>query len=263
MGISFAAAFVYYVRLGGARRLKTFFFRLLPLWLFVVVINSLFSGYGVSTLFVFPNGARVSLESTVYGATAATLTLTVLLWFACWNEVVTRDKFTDVLGGLAPKTALLTVMTLRFVPLYAKRLEETLSARRAAGLTNGKGKIDRLKDARAALLGATIRFLEMGIDTADYMKARGYGLKGKTNGSGRGFSPADAVLTALESTGAAISLACKLSGRAEAAYNPVIEISGASPVLVFSAAVYAAFCFLPVIYDLAEDVRWRRLYAKI
>lgn len=262
IGISFSAALAYSVKLKGKAALKMFFCALLPLLIFVVLINTIFAGYGVTVLYTFASGKRITLESAVCGGVTGSLVVTMLLWFACFNEVVTEDKFMYAFGGRMPNTALMLLMVFRFVPLYKRQLSETLSARRAAGLAQSSGRAAELKNACAAVSGVITRALENAIETADSMKSRGYGSGRRTSYSRFTFSPADAVMIIEILVLSAVIAAGKLSGFAEASYNPIIEIGGFSAMLAVSAAAYAIFCFFPIIYDFAEDIRWNRLYAK-
>lgn len=262
IGISFSAALAYAVKLKGKAALKMFFCALLPLLIFVVLINTVFAGYGVTVLYTFASGKRITLESAVCGGVTGSLVVTMLLWFACFNEVVTEDKFMYAFGGRMPNTALMLLMVFKFVPLYKRQLSETLSARRAAGLAQSSGRAAELKNACAAVSGVITRALENAIETADSMKSRGYGSGRRTSYSRFTFSPADAVMIIEILVLSAVIAAGKLSGFAEASYNPIIEIGGFSAMLAVSAAAYAIFCFFPIIYDFAEDIRWNRLYAK-
>lgn len=262
IGISFSAALAYAVKLKGKAALKMFFCALLPLLIFVVLINTVFAGYGVTVLYTFASGKRITLESAVCGGVTGSLVVTMLLWFACFNEVVTEDKFMYAFGGRMPNTALMLLMVFRFVPLYKRQLSETLSARRAAGLAQSGGRASELKNACAAVSGVITRALENAIETADSMKSRGYGSGRRTSYSRFTFSPADAVMIIEILVLSAVIAAGKLSGFAEASYNPIIVIGGFSAMLAVSAAAYAIFCFFPIIYDFAEDIRWNRLYAK-
>lgn len=262
IGISFSAALAYAVKLKGKAALKMFFCALLPLLIFVVLINTVFAGYGVTVLYTFASCKRITLESAVCGGVTGSLVVTMLLWFACFNEVVTEDKFMYAFGGRMPNTALMLLMVFRFVPLYKRQLSETFSARRAAGLAQSSGRAAELKNACAAVSGVITRALENAIETADSMKSRGYGSGRRTSYSRFTFSPADAVMIIEILVLSAVIAAGKLSGFAEASYNPIIEIGGFSAMLAVSAAAYAIFCFFPIIYDFAEDIRWNRLYAK-
>ena len=103
--ISAFAAFAYSLRLRGKGALG----KSLPLLILPVVLTSLVNGafnhYGVTTLYTLPSGNRMTLEAFAYGAAAGTAIAAMLLWFVCWNEVVTEDKFMSVYGRVAQRAA--------------------------------------------------------------------------------------------------------------------------------------------------------------
>lgn len=262
IALSLVSSLAYAVRLKGKSVMKTFFFALLPLAVFVTLINALVSHYGVTVLYTFPNGNNLTLESIVYGAVTGVTIVTMMLWFVCWNEVMTEDKILHLFGKRLPHLALLVMMTLRFVPLYSRQLGEALSARKGAGLEESGGKIAKIKNGCAAVSGVITRALEHGIDTADSMKSRGYGLKGRTSYSRYKLSPADTVLIVATVIALIPIVAARLCGAVQALYNPIIMLGGFTPALIASSAAYAVLCFLPLIYDASEVIKWNRLYAK-
>ena len=129
IGISLVSALLNAVWLKGKDVLKTFFLFLLPLLIFVTVINALFAHYGVTVLYIFKNGNDLTLEALAYGSATGALVVTMMLWFVSYNEVVTEDKFMHLFGKRMPHLALLILMVLRFVPLYINQIKEVASAR--------------------------------------------------------------------------------------------------------------------------------------
>lgn len=260
IGISLVSALLNAVWLKGKDVLKTFFLFLLPLLIFVTVINALFAHYGVTVLYIFKNGNDLTLEALAYGSATGALVVTMMLWFVSYNEVVTEDKFMHLFGKRMPHLALLILMVLRFVPLYIKQIKEVASARDGMGISQDKGKI---RNGLSAISGVITWALENSIETADSMKSRAYGTGRRTSYSRFVMSPADWSLILLMLVMIFVIAFMKASGAVQASYNPVIDFSPASVELVLCAAVYTLFCFVPVIYDLEEDIRWNRLYSKI
>ena len=64
---------------------------LLPLMLLAAVVNPLVSHQGVTVLFRFPSGNACTLESVLYGISAAVRLGTAVLWFMGWNAVMTSE----------------------------------------------------------------------------------------------------------------------------------------------------------------------------
>ena len=79
---------------------------LLPLMLLAAVVNPLVSHQGVTVLFRFPSGNACTLESVLYGISAAVRLGTAVLWFMGWNAVMTSDKFVYLFGRILPSLSL-------------------------------------------------------------------------------------------------------------------------------------------------------------
>lgn len=254
LGIAFVSSLAYSLYLCGRKTAKMLVCFLLPTLLFVTVLNTLFAHYGVTTLYVLPSGNRITLEALVYGLVTGGMVATVFLWFTCYNRVVTTDKFLYLFGKRLPTAAMLVSMTLRFVPLFTKRLQKIRQAQRGIG-NAGEGK---LKNAVHSLSILTTWSLENAICTADSMKSRGYGLRGRTSYSRYPKTVRDLVLFAAILLLDAVMLVGALLKQTKAVYNPIFSLP---PVTAFSYilfACYAALCFLPLALDISEERKWNR-----
>ena len=103
---------------------------LLPLMLLAAVVNPLVSHQGVTVLFRFPSGNACTLESVLYGISAAVRLGTAVLWFMGWNAVMTSDKFVYLFGRILPSLSLTLSMGLRFVPRLLRRTREVAQAQK-------------------------------------------------------------------------------------------------------------------------------------
>ena len=56
-------------------------------------------------------------EALAYGGVIAGVFVVMMLWFGCYNRVMTSDKFMCLFGNWAPSLSLLLVMVFRLVPL--------------------------------------------------------------------------------------------------------------------------------------------------
>ena len=105
---------------------------LLPMFLILTAINPLFNTYGAHILFsVF--GRPYTLEALLYGAAIASLFVQMMLWFGCYNAVMTSDKFTSLFGNLIPALSLLLVMVLRLIPNFIRKTKQIIGARKSIG----------------------------------------------------------------------------------------------------------------------------------
>ena len=111
-------AAVYYLLLSGRAGWKRIAM-LLPMFLALTVVNPLFNTYGERVLFhVF--GRPYTVEALLYGAAIAGVFLVMMLWFGCYNAVMTSDKFTSLFGNLIPAISLLLVMVLLTIPALVR-----------------------------------------------------------------------------------------------------------------------------------------------
>lgn len=120
---------------------------------------------------------RITLEAVLYGGMMAGTILCVMAVFASYQQVIPSHKFLYLFSRLLPQWALLTVLALRFVPLLHERLSEVAMVHRSRqnefpGLSFRQRVTGLMKRLEVLLTWS----LEDGLQTADSMKARGYGL---------------------------------------------------------------------------------------
>lgn len=206
------------------------------------VINPLFSRSGEKILF-FLNGNPITLESVIYGAASGTVIAAVLLWCRSFSAVMDSDRLLYVTGGLSQKLSLIISMALRYVPLYRRQAEKTRSAHRAVGILREDNIPDRIVSGTRVFSGMVTWALENGVVTADSMAARGYGCGKRTRYALYKWRAGDTFLTA------AALILC-------AAYFFLSEN-------FFGYIIFAALCFLPVILEIKERLKWKSLQSKI
>lgn len=280
--ISFISSTAYYLKLSGKDGRKTVFRFLLPMLLFVVIINSFFNHYGVTTLFILPSGNNFTFEALVMGIVSGITVVSVIQWFFCCNEVVTEDKFMHIFGRILPKGALVVSMILRFVPLYRRRYKEISQARKCMGLNGTDSFICKMKNTFKNIGILVSWSFENAIETADSMKARGYGLKGRTYYSRFQWQTSDTLALILLVLFDALIIFGLVSNSAYCIYNPYVIINQPSEIgttyiinelnltinpfgflSIISLIAFTLLCFLPLTIDLKEDIKWHRLQSKI
>lgn len=178
---SLVGSISYLLILRGFSGVKGLLFGSFITFLLITLLNPLFNHQGVTILTYFRNGNPLTLESMIYGLSAGLLFISVILWFACHNEVMTSDRLMYLFGKMAPALSLVFSMSLRFVPLYKRRIKEIAFARAGIGRDASQGGLWRRIKEGLAIFSIFITWaLESSIETADSMKARGYGLPGRT-----------------------------------------------------------------------------------
>lgn len=151
---------------------------LFPMFLFITLSNPLLNHRGVTRLFLIL-GQWVTLEAVCYGITSGLSLAALILWFACYQKVMTTDKFLYLFGKAAPATALLISMALNLVPKLQGQLHQIEEAQNML-YPKAPCIFDKLKKAIrnvSTLLGWS---LENAVEQADSMKARGYGIRRRT-----------------------------------------------------------------------------------
>ncbi len=257
--ISLVGAGAYNVRLKGRRAARLQVRWLLPMALMAVVLNPAFNHKGATILCYLPTGNPLTLESVAYGAAAAGMLAAVILWFSCYTEVMTSDKFLYLFGRVIPALSLVLSMTLRFVPRFKAQFQVVREAQRCVGRDLSAGSLlQRGKNAAAVLSILVTWSLENAIETADSMKSRGYGLPGRTAFSIYRFDDRDRyALLWLGLCGVYILSGWAVGGLAWR-YYPTMRGAAPGPFPISFQLVYLALCLTPVFLDWAADRAWAR-----
>ncbi|WP_029451961.1 energy-coupling factor transporter transmembrane component T [Clostridium algidicarnis] len=263
LGISLISSFIYSVSLNGKKAVKFNLLYMLPLLIITAIMNPVFNHQGVTILFYLESGNPMTLESILYGVAAAVMFISVILWFSGYNAVMSSDKFIYLWGRIIPGTSLIISMVLRFVPRYKAQIKIISNGQKCIGRDVSNGNIiARARNGIKILSIMTTWALENAIETADSMKARGYGLKGRTSFSIFRFDRRDRI-TFLSMIGLTIIILLgSFLGENTIIYYPIIKIKA---ITVFSILVYIAYillCMMPFIIDLKEEIKWRHLNLK-
>ena len=256
--ISLTGAFVWSAYLGGRKTLRFNLLGMLPIMLLAALINPAFNHEGGTILTYLPTGNPLTLESLLYGAAAAGMLVTVLLWFSCYNKVMTSDKFVYLFGRVIPALSLVLSMTLRFVPKFRAQLGVVSNAQKCVGRDVSNGSpIQRARHGIRILSIMVTWALENAIETADSMKSRGYGLHGRTAFSIYRFDGRDqAALWWIVGLGCFI-LSMALAGGFYSRYFPTFRVAPWNAWSLSGLLAYALLCATPLIIDLWEERKWR------
>lgn len=262
--ISMVCSFVYSVMLIGKRRIKINLIYMLPMLVIMALINPLFNHEGVTILWYFPNGNPLTLESIIYGGCAALMIINVISWFSCYNQVMTSDKFIYLFGRIIPSMSLIISMTLRFVPKFSEQLKTVINAQKCIGRDISAGNV--IKRARNGVLILSIMItwaLENAIETADSMKARGYGLPGRTAFSIFNFDKRDKKAFLIILILGIYICTGNLMGKMYFRFFPSIKSVGSSLFSISLMMSYFLLCMCPIIIEIWELKKWKFLKSKI
>lgn len=110
--ISVVASSLYYILLKGRDGIRSLG-RMWVLFVGISVWNPLFNTQGATVLFRWIQGRPFTLEALGYGVATGGMFLSILLWFSCYNAVMTSDKFIYMFGRMIPTISLILSMVLR------------------------------------------------------------------------------------------------------------------------------------------------------
>ena len=263
LAAGFGWSTAYYLLLNGRKGLKLLF-ALVPLFLIMMLINPLFNTYGATVLcYVF--GRPYTLEALYYGAAVAAVLVLMLIWFGCYNAVLTSDKFTSLFGNLIPALSLLLVMVLRMIPNLMRKAAQFAGARKSIGKGSAENasRKENLTNGMTILSALTDWALEGGVVTGDSMRSRGYGCAKRTSFVVYRMTGIDAFLLGIQILLAAAVVATVISGGTTATYTPDYYIAPVSGLHIGGFAAYCAYLSIPTVLHIKETIQWHISRSKI
>lgn len=250
---------VYYLILTRGKGLRLVL-GMIPFFALITLINPLFNTYGRTVLFTY-FGRKYTLEAVYYGMALGAMFLVMMVWFSCYNLVLTSDKFVCLFGSLIPSLSLLLVMVLRLIPSFMRKTKQILSARNAIGRGGNENSTLREKamSGMTVLSALTDWALEGSIVTADSMRARGYGTAKRTSYRRYRMGSQDWLVLAAELVLAGCVIWAVAAGQTNAVFTYRVVVSPLTPVW----GAYWAFLLIPTVIEIKEAVQWRIIRSKI
>ena len=247
---------VFAFRLNGKTAAKTLAV-MFPMVILAVIINLLFSNKGVTELAKLPSGNSITLETLTFSLFTGTMTISLVMWFIGLNKCMTSDKTVYLFGKILPSLALLLSMTLRTVPMFARRAKQTATAQRFVGNDIYEGKLrNRIKSGVHVLSVALTDTLEHSAYAARSMKYRGYGTAKRTAYSIFIFAPTDLTITMVTIICTAVIIFLFASGKAYYLYYPEFVL----PMTAYDIAAdifWFILCLVPITAELYSDIKRR------
>lgn len=264
LGLSIVGSLLYAAYRRGAKALRGFLLRMLPCCLLMAAVNPLFNHEGATMLFYLKNGNPMTLESIVYGLASGAMLAGVVCWFSVFNEVMTSDKLMYLFGKAVPAFSLMLSMALRFVPRFTEQIKRVVRAQQCIGRNVTSGRVWEQAGHGMRILSITTTWaLENSVETADSMKSRAYGLRGRTNFTLFRFDRRDKMLTAFLLGVSALLLYLSGSRQVRILYFPVFVMNRATPAALMAYLLYGLLCVLPAVLNIMEDIKWRSLRSGI
>lgn len=231
----------------------------IPMFIFISLANPLFNHRGATILFyLFDN--PVTLEAIVYGIVSAGMMFAAIIWFTCYNTVVTSDKFIYIFGRILPSIALIVSMTLSLIPRLIEQVKVIADSQRSIGLDWKSGSVKQRIRSGARVLSILVSWaLEDAVITADSMRARGYGQHKRSTFSIFRFGKKDAKMLALIIVLFAAEIFAYISGMGTMEFYPAMVFQKIDFMDIIIYFLYITLGILPAVIQIKEDLKWKRL----
>ncbi len=256
VAISFAAGSVTLLSLKGAAAL----FKRLPGYLIMLLVltaaNALLSGMGLSVLF-YAGGTPVTKEAALYGLCSGGMLVSVIVWFSCYQEMMTGGKFLILFGRIAPTLSMMVSMIFRYIPETLRKGREIDTAQRA--LIGNETLSRRRKTASGIRLASVLMSwsMENSIETAQSMRARGYaGGRPRSRYTHERFTRYDGALCGILLCLLAALGVLLQSPDSRFAFYPVLTPAALSPWTVL---FYSVYLLCPLVLEGRERLLCLRL----
>jgi len=264
LAISLICSFCYSIMSGGVRSLKFNILYMLPLFIITALMNPAFNHEGITILAYFPDGNPLTLESIIFGICAAVMLCTVILWFSCYNKIMSSDKFIYLFGKIIPSLSLVLSMVFRFVPKFKVQLTEVMTGQKHIGRDISEGGIIKRAKTGIRILSIMIGMsLENSITTIDSMKSRGYGLPNRTSFSNFTFDKRDIAVFFAMLVLFIYVIAGGILGVLEFQYFPKMSTKEMSFYSFSVFFAYLTFSAMPIVIEILEVLKWKLLRHKI
>ena len=262
LGVGLVGGLLFFLMIQDVKVFLKDFTFYIPMFLLITIINPLFSHNGVTPLF-FMNGNPVTMEAIIYGMDIALMLMAVIYWCKCYSLIMTTDKFLYLFGKAIPKLSLVLSMALRFIPLFKEKLHEIRNVQSSIGLYDRKGFVNKITSELKGLSALITWSLENSVETASSMKARGYGLKGRTHFSMYKFRSRDLIYLLTIVIFFGIVIVGMAMGVTDFSFYP--EISnfnfGISQIIVYIS--FTLLSFIPFVSEVWEVIVWKYSVSKI
>ncbi len=257
---SIVLACSYYLTIKKRKGIKLIL-GMIPVFIALSAVTPLFNTYGDTVLFTYFGDRPYTLEALTYAIELAAMFVSIIIWFACYNAVMTSDKFVYIFGRTAPSISLVLSMILRLVPSFEKKAVQIAGARKCIGMAGDAGtKTEKVEHGMTIISTLTTWALEGGITTADSMRSRGYGCGNRTSFAIYRFGARDIGLLVGMIVLTIVIFGCAIMGGMTYEAGDALEIG---LVTVVGLAAYAAFLIIPTALNIMEAIIWHILRSRI
>jgi len=262
LGLSLLGSLVFFALLTPMKKILRDIGFYVLVFLLIAVTNPIFVHKGETILF-FLNDNPVTLEAIIYGFVIATMLVAVIFWSKSYSHLMTSDKFIYLFGKIIPKLSLVISMALRFIPMFKEQIKKVNQTQKTLGLYTSNSLTDRVLSAIRTFNSILTWSFENSINQADSMKARGYGLKGRTNFSLFKWFLGDVVTLSVIIASFGLVIYFNVKQLYVFDYYPVVSSIQLSINHLLQFVIVFILMILPTLIEVKENLQWKYLRSKI
>lgn len=260
LSMSLFGSLLFYLMLTSVQKVWQEVRFYLFVFLLIALTNPLFVHKGETILF-FLNDNPVTYEAIIYGIFISMMLIAVIFWSKAYSLLMTSDKFVYLFGKPIPKLSLVIAMALRFIPNFKQQIKQVHQTSKTMGLYTSDSITDRILSGIRTFNTMIMWSLENAIEQADAMKAKGYGLQGRTNFSLFKWDTRDTFTISITLILFALIMYINGSGGYQFIYYPVLTEWQLTSSEVGKLVIVLLLILLPSCMEVKENLQWK--YAKL
>ncbi|MEC5141913.1 energy-coupling factor transporter transmembrane component T, partial [Pediococcus pentosaceus] len=204
------------------------------------------------------NGLIITKEATIYGVLMAFSLANIILIFTSYNKIMSNNKFMFLFGKILPQLTLLTMIVMRFVPLFLDRFKNISQIQKTRGIQlEGKSIKEKSINTMRLVEVLLIDSCYEAFQTADSMTARGFGSTKRSNYQRYKFNKRDGIIGLILATGILYLIFAIVNKIGIITIYPkLIVTSVTSNIEMLTLTVISIICGLPIIMEIREALWW-------
>lgn len=226
--------------------------------LFIIIINPLTNHNGAHLLTSF-HGLTITKEALLYGILMALSLTNVILLFASYNKLMTNNKFMFLFGKILPRLSLLTMIVMRFIPLFLKRFKNISQIQKMRGINVDQGSVRQRTKALMQLMQVLlVDACYNAFQTADSMTARGFGSTKRSNYQRYRMTRRDITYAGILASGGIVLIGEAIRRIGVIQIYPSLQMNwGTWQEEGLLIGTVALICGLPMVVELKEELWWK------
>lgn len=262
LSVSFIGALLFYALLTSARKLWKDMRIFIVVFLLIAGTNPLFVHKGKTILF-YVYERPITEEALVYGFFIALMLVAVIFWSKAFSILMTSEKFMYVFSKTIPKLSLVIMMALKFIPQFKKQIKNVHETQKTLGLYTGNSIKSRITLSIKTFYSMISWSLENAVEQGDAMKAKGYGLKGRTHFSLFSWQVRDTVILLVMGLVFLSIVIIQVNNGYHFQFYPTVSHVPISFAEVGKTLLILGFVTLPSLVEIKENLQWRFAKSKI